>query len=332
MTGVQTCALPILSFSTPYFDSECLKHIEIASTNNVSYINKCEVLLNTKYNFPHSILTTSCTHALEMMAMLLDISEGDEILVPSYTFVSTANAFVKFGATIKCIDSNKNNPNIDSNQIEKAITKKTKALVVVHYGGWACDMDKIVEICKKKNIYLLEDAAQAIHSYYKNKPLGSFGILSAFSFHETKNINCGEGGLLVINDKKLMGKAHIICDKGTNRYEFSKGKIDKYEWVGKGSSYPLSNINAAYLFPQLVNIDSIIQHRKQLWECYKKKLIFLEEKEIGKLCEKQNDCKGNYHIFYIIFEDDSILKKVKSYLNINKIMSYTHYHPLHESE
>lgn len=322
----------LISFSTPYFDSECLKHIEIASINNVSYINKCEMLLNTKYNFPHSILTTSCTHSLEMMAMLLDIKEGDEVIVPSYTFVSTANAFVKFGAVIKCIDSEKDNPNIDPLKIEQEITDKTKALVIVHYGGWGCKMEKIVEICEKNNIYLLEDAAQAINSYYKNNALGSYGILSAFSFHSTKNINCSEGGLLVINDERLIDKAHIICDKGTNRYEFSKGKVEKYEWVSKGSSYPMGNLNAAYLYPQLVNIDEIINKRKELWEYYKKELSFIEKKEIGKLCEKIKDCVGNYHIFYIIFEDIVILKELQSYLMMNNIQSYTHYNPLHKSE
>jgi len=322
----------MISFSTPYFDSECLKHIEIASINNVSYINKCEMLLNIKYNFPHSILTTSCTHALEMMAMILNIGVGDEVLIPSFTFVSTANAFVKFGADIKCIDSCNDHPNIDPNKLEKAITNKTKAVVIVHYGGWSCDMDKIVEICKRKNIFLLEDAAQAINTYYKNKALGTFGILSTFSFHSTKNINCGEGGLLVINDKNLIDKAHIIRDKGTNRYEFSKGNISKYEWVDKGSSYPLANINAAYLYPQLINIDKIIDNRKQIWKYYKKNLTFIEEKKIGTLSDEIEYCIGNYHIFYIIFNDEFELKKIQKYLKKHNIPAYTHYIPLHESK
>jgi dTDP-4-amino-4,6-dideoxygalactose transaminase len=319
----------MILFSEDYYSKDCIKCVN--DCKNTNYKQKCEEYINKKYNFTHSILTTSCTHSLEMMAMLLDIKEGDEVIVPSYTFVSTANAFVKFGAVIKCVDSEKDNPNIDPLKIEKEITDKTKALVIVHYGGWGCNMEKIVEICEKKNIYLLEDAAQAIHSYYKNKAVGSYGILSAFSFHSTKNINCSEGGLLVINDEGLIDKAHIICDKGTNRYEFTKGKVDKYEWVSKGSSYPMGNLNAAYLYSQLVNIDQIINKRKELWEYYKKELSFIQDKKC-KLCEKIKDCVGNYHIFYIIFEDIVMLKELQSYLKMNNIQSYTHYNPLHKSE
>ena len=273
----------MIPFSKPYYNKKCLNNIDLVCKENVSFIKNCEELLVSKYDFPHCILTTSCTHALEMMAMILDIGHNDEVIIPSYTFVSTANAFVKFGATIKCIDSLKDNPNIDPKKIEEMITKKTKALVIVHYAGSACNMEEITKICKKHNIFLLEDAAQAINSYYNKKALGTFGILSAFSFHSTKNINCGEGGLLVINDKKLINKSHIICDKGTNRYDFSIGKIDKYQWIDKGSSYPMSELNAAYLYYQLENIDDIINERKEIWEYYQNNLKYIESKNICKL-------------------------------------------------
>ncbi len=317
----------MLPFSKPYYNKQCLEDIENASINDISYIDKCETFLTNKYKFPHCILTTSCTHALEMMAMILDIGIGDEVLIPSYTFVSTANAFVKFGASIKCIDSCKDNPNIDPDKIEKAITKKTKALVIVHYAGSACDMDKISFICKKHNIILLEDAAQAINSYYKGKALGTFGLLSAFSFHSTKNVNCGEGGLLVVNDTSLIGKARVIYEKGTNRYEFTNGTINKYEWIAKGSSYPLSNINAAYLYSQLLNIDAIINERKNLWDYYKSNLQDIENKKICKLSNNS----GNYHIFYMVFEKRVDLINIKKYLKKNGITSNTHYVPLHNS-
>ena len=322
----------MLKYNNSYFDKECLKNIEDHFKNNISYIKKCEDFLKKKYNFEHVILTTSCTHSLEMMAMILDIGNGDEVIVPSYTFVSTANAFVKFGAKIKLIDSCEENPNIDLDKIEESITEKTKALVVVHYGGWSPDMNRLKKICKDKNIYLLEDAAQAIDCYYDSKPSGSFGILSAFSFHNTKNIHCGEGGLLVINDKKLISKARIILDKGTNRYDFTNKKVDKYEWLNLGSSYTLSEINAAFLFQQIINMNSIINKRKKIWKLYEKELKFIEEKGLGKLSKEEVMCKGNYHIFYIVFNSATLLKNLKEYLFEKKIETSTHYIPLQKSK
>ena len=224
------------------------------------------------------------------------------------------------------------NPNIDINKIEENITNKTKALVVVHYAGWSCNMEKVKLLCEKHNIYLLEDVAQAINSYYDGKPLGSFGILSAFSFHSTKNINCGEGGMLVVNDNNLISKSHIVCDKGTNRYDFLNNKINKYEWIDRGSSYPISEINAAYLYGQLLGIDEIINKRKILWMIYKENLIFINNKNIGYLCEEVENCTGNYHIFYIIFKNKDILQKLQKYLKNNKIQSFTHYVSLHKSK
>ena len=319
-------------FNEPNFKKKYIDNILDHFENNISYTKKCKQLVYDKYNFKNVIFTTSCTHALEMMAMILNIGYGDEVIIPSYTFVSTANAFVKFGATIKCLDSMNDHPNMDINNIENSITEKTKALVIVHYAGQSCDMNKLSNICDKHNIFLLEDAAQAINSYFYEKPLGSFGILSAFSFHYTKNINCGEGGMLVINDDKLVNKANIICDKGTNRYDFLNKKVNKYEWVSKGSSYPLSEINAAFLYEQLINIDNIINYRKKIWDYYYNNLNIINDKNIGYLCKLNNYNKNNFHIFYIFFRYKKDLNILKKFLNKNNIQSYTHYISLHESE
>jgi len=320
----------MIPYTTQCYYEESIEYIRDMAINNTSYIKKCEQLVEEKYKFPHTIFTTSCTHSLEMMAMILGLGEGDEVLIPSYTFVSTANAFVKFGATIKCVDSQGDNPNIDPDQIEKLINKNTKALVVVHYGGWACDMEKIREICKKNNIYLLEDAAQAINSYYNNKPLGTFGIMSAFSFHSTKNIGCGEGGMLVINDISLINKARIIYDKGTNRYDFKQGKIDKYEWIGVGSSYSMGEINAAYLYPQLKKIQEITEKRKKIWEYYYDTLK--EYSDIAQVSEEVDNCVGNYHIFYLLFKNRTDMLELKSLLKFENITASEHYKPLHKSK
>ena len=324
-------------FNVPYYNIKCIENIkktyEIGIQSGDGYFSKkCQEFFKNKYNFNHTLLVPSCTHALEMMAMLINIKEGDEIIIPSYTFVSTANAFVKFGANIVCVDSLKNHPNIDPIEIEKNITNKTKAICIVHYGGWSCNMDKIVKICKKYNIILLEDAAQAIHSYYKGKPLGSFGEMSAFSFHETKNINCGEGGLLVINNMKYLNRAEIIREKGTNRSSFFKGEIQKYEWVDKGSSYLLSDINCAYLYPQLENIDNIINIKKEKWELYYNEFKKLEKYNIFKVNNRIKDCSGNYHIFYLVFNNKDKLKIIKKILMENNYKTTTHYVPLHISD
>jgi dTDP-4-amino-4,6-dideoxygalactose transaminase len=325
-----------IPYNKPYFNQKCLDYIKDTfhkgtQSGDGFYSKEIYKLLKDKYNFNNVLLTPSCTHSLEMMAMLLDVKKNDEIIIPSYTFVSTANAFVKFGARVIFVDSMLDNPNIDPNKIEEKITKNTKAICIVHYAGWACDMDKIIYICKKYNIILLEDAAQAIHSFYKNKPIGSFGAISAFSFHETKNINCGEGGMLIINDEKYLDRAEIIREKGTNRTKFSKGEINKYQWIDKGSSYLLSDINAAYLYPQFEDIDNIIFKRKIIWEKYYEELNKIVNKNFIT-AEKLNDCDGNYHIFYLLFKNNEELQKLKKYLNSNKILSVTHYVPLHRSE
>jgi len=321
-----------IPFNVPLHSEKYLENINDHFNNNVSYTQKCIKYMKDKYNFNNVIFTTSCTHSLEMMAMILNIGKGDEVIVPSYTFVSTANAFVKFGATIKCVDSNTDHPNIDITNIEKHFTKKTKALVVVHYAGQCCDLTQLKCICERNNIYLLEDAAQAINSYYNNKPLGSFGVLSAFSFHGTKNLNSGEGGMLVINDDNFVRKAHIVCDKGTNRYEFLNNEVTKYEWVDKGSSYPISEINSAYLYEQLLFVDDITNKRKQLWDYYKTRLSFIQDNNYGIVSREVKNCVGNYHMFYIIFNSRKKLTQIRQLLKNNNIQAFTHYVSLHESK
>ena len=236
-------------------------------------LKKCHEFFEKKYGFKKCLLTTSCTDALEMAAILLNIQPGDEVIMPSYTFVSTANAFVLRGAKIVFADSRPDHPGIDEDTIEELITPKTKAIVPVHYGGVACDMDKIMAIAGRHDLFVVEDAAQAIDSYYTGKdgrqrPLGSIGHLAAFSFHETKEYQCGEGGMLVINDERFMHRAEIIWEKGTNRAEFYRGEVNKYGWVDIGSSFLPSEIIAAFLWAQLENLDDIQKKRKEIWNSY----------------------------------------------------------------
>ena len=320
-----------ISFNEPIYKNEYLTEISNLYNNNISYLDKCKIILKKKYNFKNILFTPSCTHALEMMSMILDLKKNDEIIIPSYTFVSSTNAFVKFGINIKLIDSMENNPLMDIEKIEENINSNTKAILLVHYAGFSVDIDKVLSICKKYNLFLLEDAAQAINSYYNGKPLGSFGILSAFSFHYTKNIQCGEGGMLVINDDKFLEKSHIIQDKGTNRHNFINNIVKKYEWVDKGSSYTMAELNAAYLYNQLKEIEEIINHRKKLWYVYKKNLEFIEKKNIGTLIKENKYNDGNYHIFYIILKNEKILNNLQNFLNNNHIQTFTHYISLHES-
>ena len=253
-------ALNKITFNKPYFTGNETKYIEEAVrsmkiSGDGIFTKKCHSFFEEKYGFHHCLLTTSCTDALEMAAILIDINAGDEVIVPSYTFVSTANAFVLRGAKIVFADSLPDHPNMDTSKIEALITPKTKAIVPVHYGGVACDMDEIMSLAVKYSLYVIEDAAQAIDSFYNGKPLGGIGHLAAFSFHETKNIISGEGGMLVVNDRKFVKRAEIIREKGTNRSQFFRGEIDKYGWVDLGSSFLPSDIIAAFLFAQLENID-----------------------------------------------------------------------------
>ena len=299
-------------------------------SNSGKFTKYCEQWLNKNIKCKSSLLVHSCTAALEMCALLLNIEKDDEVIMPSYTFVSTANAFVLRGGRPVFIDIDRSTCNIDPSKIEKAITPKTKAIVVVHYAGVSCDMDKILKIAKKNKLYVIEDAAQAILSTYKGKPLGSIGDLATISFHETKNIHCGEGGALLINNPKFIKKAKIIRDKGTNRDLFNQNIINKYTWVNYGSSYGLSEINAAFLYSQLNQAKEITKKRLTIFNRYHKLLKNLEIKNIIKRPTLPKYTKHNGHIYYILIKN-SKRDQLINHLKQKKIQSVFHYVPLHNS-
>lgn len=300
-------------------------------SGNGLFTKKCQSLLEEKYNFRKCLLTTSCTDALEMAAILLNIQPEDEVIIPSYTFVSTANPFILRGAKIIFADSYHNNPNIDPSHIESLITEKTKAIVVVHYGGVACDMDTIMDIANRNNLYVVEDAAQAIDSYYKEETLGGIGHLAAFSFHETKNIISGEGGLLVINDQNLVQRAEIIWEKGTNRAAFFRGEVDKYSWVDIGSSFLPSEIIAAFLYAQLENLEKIQAKRIEIWNTYYSGLKELELNGILGLPVIPSYATKNGHLFYVLCKNLEERSYLINHLREKNIHAVFHYLSLHES-
>jgi dTDP-4-amino-4,6-dideoxygalactose transaminase len=301
------------------------------------FTKKCHDLLESKYNFKKCLLTTSCTDALEMASLLIDIQPGDEVIMPSYTFVSTSNAFVLRGAKIVFADSRIDHPGIDESTIESLITEKTKAIVPVHYAGVSCDMDKIMELASKYNLYVIEDAAQAIDSYFIDKlgnkrPLGSIGHFGAFSFHETKNIMSGEGGFLAINDPLFIKRAEIIREKGTNRSSFFRGEVDKYGWVDVGSSFLPSDIISAFLFAQLENIDDIQRKRLEIWNKYYEGLKDLAKQKKIELPFIPAYATNNAHMFYIVANSPSERERIISSLKKKEILSVFHYLSLHKSE
>ncbi len=328
----------MIKFNKPYLTGKEAHYIfqAVYDNNHISgngnFTKKCHDFFENRYGFKKTLMTTSCTDALEMAAILINIKEGDEVIMPSFTFVSTANAFVLRGAKIIFADSEKDTPNIDADKIENLITKKTKAIVPVHYAGMSCDMDKIMSIAKKHNIFVIEDAAQAINSYYKNKPLGSIGHFGTFSFHETKNIQAGEGGLLIINDEKFIKRAEIIWEKGTNRAEFFRGDVDKYGWVDIGSSFLPSDMIAAFLYAQLENLDKIQKKRKEIWNKYYENLKELEEKSFIKLAKVPYYASNNAHMFYIICNNFNDRTKILKHFKENNIMAVFHYLSLHKSQ
>jgi len=295
------------------------------------FTRKCHDWFEKRYGFKKALLTTSCTDALEMCAILLNIKPGDEVILPSYTFVSTANAFELRGATIRFADSMTNNPNVDAEQIAKLITPRTKAIVVVHYAGIACDMDRIMSLSKEHDIPVVEDAAQAIESFYRGRPLGTFGALAAFSFHETKNVICGEGGLLAINDSSLIKRAEIIREKGTNRSSFFRGEVDKYGWVDIGSSFLPSEILAAFLYAQLESIEQIQKERNRVWQRYRANFIAAELPNDVQLPFISGDATNNSHMFYLVLPSLETRTKVISVLKENDILAVFHYLSLHSS-
>ncbi|MDR2210649.1 MAG: dTDP-4-amino-4,6-dideoxygalactose transaminase [Spirochaetaceae bacterium] len=295
------------------------------------YTKKCHAWFEKNIPAKKVLLTTSCTHALEMTAFLLDIKAGDEVIMPSYTFVSTANAFAIRGAKIIFVDIDPTTMNIDHSKIERAITKKTKAIIPVHYAGVSCDMDAINTLADKRDIAVIEDAAQSFMSGYKGKNSGSLGKFGCYSFHETKNISCGEGGLLIINDEKYIEQAEIIREKGTNRSRFLRGVVDKYTWVNKGSSYLPSELNAAYLFAQLENSEIIQKKRIYAWNLYMEGLKDLENSGYIMLPHIPENVTHNAHMFYVKTKDIEERCALMNYLKIKGIGSAFHYIPLHNS-
>ena len=301
-------------------------------SGNGAFTKRCQAWFEQRYGFCKCLLTTSGTDALEMCAMLCELKPGDEVIIPSYTFVSTALAFLREGAKVVFADSMSRNPNIDAGTIEALITPRTKVIVPVHYAGVACDMDTIMAIAAKHNLLVVEDAAQAIDSYYKGRPLGSIGHLAAFSFHETKNVTSGgEGGLLVVNDERFVRRAEILWEKGTNRAEFFRGEVNKYGWVDIGSSFLPSEVNAAFLWAQLENLNDIQAKRTLLWETYYQLLKPLAEKGLFSLPDIPNYATNNAHMFYLVLPSLEARTDLIAYLKNHGVGAVFHYLSLHSS-
>ena len=330
-----------IPFNKPFYSGMETEYIRNAvETGKISgnghFTQKCHSFFEKKYGFNKVLLTSSCTDALEMAAILCDIQPGDEVIAPSYTFVSTVNAFILRGAKIVFCDSREDHPGIDEEKIKDLITPKTKAIVVVHYAGVACDMDVVMELANHNNLFVVEDAAQAIDSFYTGadgikKTLGSIGHFAAFSFHETKNIISGEGGMLVINDERFEERAEIIWEKGTNRSAFFKGEVDKYGWVDLGSSFLPSEIIAAFLYAQLENLELIQQKRKAIWTMYYNGLNSLEEQGEIRLAHIPDFASNNAHMFYILCKSINERDKLLSFLKTNGVNAVFHYLSLHKS-
>ena len=331
----------MIAFNKPFFTGNETDYIKSAVekghiSGNGYYTKLCQKFFEEKFGFRKSILTTSCTDALEMAAILCDIQPGDEVIAPSYTFVSTVNAFILRGAKIVFCDSRSDHPGIDEVKIKDLITPKTKAIVVVHFAGVACDMDQVMEIANENKLFVIEDAAQAIDSYYTGKdgvkkPLGSIGHMAAFSFHETKNIISGEGGMLVVNDERFEKRAEIIWEKGTNRSAFFKGEVDKYGWVDIGSSFLPSEIIAAFLFAQLENLEQIQNKRKSIWNQYHEGLKPLEDQGKLRLANIPEFSSNNAHMFYVVCKSVEERDSLLSFLKQNQINAVFHYLSLHKS-
>jgi dTDP-4-amino-4,6-dideoxygalactose transaminase len=326
----------MIPFNIPPYVETADQYFKVAIANHKicgdgEFTRKCSSWFEKQTGAQKVLLTTSCTHALEMSALLCKIEPGDEVIMPSYTFVSTADAFVARGACIVFVDIRPDTMNIDEELIEDAITNKTKAIVVVHYAGVACEMDKIADIAKHYNLYLIEDAAQGVNAYYKGRALGTIGDMGCYSFHETKNYSMGEGGAIVLNNKSFIESAEIIREKGTNRSKFFRGQIDKYTWVDFGSSYLPSELNASYLWSQLEVADEINQKRLQIWDYYFQNLQSLSIKHLIDLPYVPGECTHNAHMFYIKVADVTERDDLISFLKQNEILAVFHYVPLHSS-
>ena len=327
----------MILFNKPYCSGRELDYMsEVCKSTTMSgngtYTKLCHKFFEERYGFRKCLLCTSGTDALEMCAMLCEVKQGDEVIVPSYTFVSTALAFLREGAYVRFADSGKENPNITADNIRPLINDRTKVICVVHYAGVACDMDSIMSLAEEHNLIVVEDAAQAVDSYYKGRPLGSIGHLAAFSFHETKNISCGEGGMLVVNDERFVRRSEILWEKGTNRAEFYRGMVNKYGWCDMGSSFLPSEFNAAFLWAQLEQMEDIQGWRKHIWERYDEAL---RGKELGdgiKVMPALPDyATNNAHMYYLLCPSLEVRTQFMKYLHDNGVQTTFHYLPLHSS-
>jgi len=329
--GEWASAIP---FNKPFIAGKELFYIAQAVTNgNIAgdgqFTKRCSRVLEQRFEIPHVLLTPSCSAALEMAAMLCGLEPGDEVIMPSFTFVSTANAVVRVGARPVFVDIRRETLNLDETRIERAITKKTKAIFPVHYAGVACPMDSIMATARAYDLRVVEDAAQGVNARYKGRPLGSIGGLGTYSFHETKNYICGEGGALCINDPALFERAEIIRDKGTNRKQFFRGQVDKYTWVDVGSSYVPSEICSAFLYAQLEMMDEITEVRRRSYDYYQHQLGPLEDEGLLRMPHIPPDCQSNHHLFYIILPHQAARDALINHLQRHQILAVFHYVPLH---
>jgi dTDP-4-amino-4,6-dideoxygalactose transaminase len=323
-----------IPFNRPFIAGKELFYIAQAVTQGKIagdgyYTKACARLMEQAFDIPHVLLTPSCTAALEMAAMLCDLGPGDEVILPSYTFVSTANAVARLGAKPVFIDIRRDNLNMDETLIEAAITPRTKMILPVHYAGVACEMDTIMDIAERHNLWVVEDAAQGVNATYRGRALGSIGHMGCYSFHETKNYICGEGGALCVNDERFIERAEIIREKGTNRSRFFRGMVDKYTWVDVGSSYIPSEISSAFLYGQLENLQTIAERRRDIYEFYQTHLQELEMAGLVRLPRVNNDCGTNHHMFYMLLPNLEMRAGLIEHLKIQGIMSVFHYVPLH---
>lgn len=326
----------MINFNVPPVVGNELKYMEEAMQNRKicgdgMFTKKCSAWMEEKTGTAKALLTTSCTHAIEMSAILSNIQPGDEVIMPSYTFVSTADAFVLRGAKVVFVDIRPETMNIDERLIEEAVTERTKAIVPVHYAGVSCKMDEICEIAKRHNLFVIEDAAQGVMSFYKGKPLGTIGDYGCYSFHETKNYSMGEGGALLIKDPENIERAEIIREKGTNRSKFFRGQIDKYTWMDAGSSYLPSDLNAAYLWAQLEKAEGVLNDRMASWNLYNQLLKELEEEGYIRLPEIPEECTHNAHMFFIKTKDLEERQNLISFLKAKGVGAVFHYIPLHSA-
>ncbi|MDR3636043.1 MAG: dTDP-4-amino-4,6-dideoxygalactose transaminase [Isosphaeraceae bacterium] len=325
-----------IPFNKPFIAGKELYYIAQAVTlGNIGgdgrFTRDCCRLLEERFGIPRVLLVPSCTAALEMAAMLIGLGPGDEVILPSFTFVSTANAIVRLGARPVFVDVRPDTLNLDDGLIEDAVTERTRAIFPVHYAGIGCEMDRIMAIARKHGLRVVEDAAQGVNAFYNGRALGSIGDLGTYSFHETKNYICGEGGALCLNDPSLVERAEIIRDKGTNRRQFFRGEVDKYTWVDHGSSYVPSEICAAFLYAQLEMLEAISERRRRVYQFYRKNLKPLEADGLLRLPVTPEDCEGNYHLFYILLRDQAARDGLLDHLRGEGIQAVFHYVPLHSS-